>query len=260
MKRKIILGTIAGILIILCAICIGYYSHINYIQQEEQTVSQTTFNEEVQDLKVPADWYESDGFDNLDEWLQEISDIKARYATYIADTIIQYSGYLTEEQLNVLEQMSITMATSHSIKEIHGILNGVDLIQAEAQSTKDTITTQQNPVNYSDASTSINHSDTFIPITNNYDNSYSSDFKNAGVVYQNGWRYTWYSQNMLPGEGLSIPGRHVDERGFVCDEEGNIVVASSSDAYGDVIDTPYGQGKVYDSGCAAGTRDLYTNY
>ena len=89
----------------------------------------------------------------------------------------------------------------------------------------------------------------------------SSQFKNMGVIYWGGWKWTWYSQKVLPGGGLHIPGRHVDENGYICDSEGYICLASSSLAKGTVINTPFGKaGKVYDSGCAADTLDVYTNF
>ena len=84
------------------------------------------------------------------------------------------------------------------------------------------------------------------------------DFMSAGVIYWGNWRWTWYSQNVLPGGGLCIPGRHVDDMGYVCDENEYICLAATSLFKGTVVDTPFGkQGKVYDSGCAYGTIDTY---
>ena len=89
----------------------------------------------------------------------------------------------------------------------------------------------------------------------------SAEFQYNGVINWGGWRWTWYSQNVLPGGGLDIPGRHVDENGYVCDENGYICLASSVLERGSVVDTPLGkQGKVYDSGCAADTIDVYVNF
>lgn len=90
---------------------------------------------------------------------------------------------------------------------------------------------------------------------------YSNDFQSAGVVYgDDGTRYTWYSQRVLSGGGLDIPGRHVNDSGYVCDGEGNIAVASSDHAYGTKLDTPFGSAVVYDSGCDSGTVDIYTDF
>lgn len=86
-------------------------------------------------------------------------------------------------------------------------------------------------------------------------------FRRAGVIKWNGYRWTWYSQRVLPGGGLKIPSRHADENGYICDKDDNICLASSTLKKHTVVDTPFGKrGKVYDSGCAAGTLDVYTNW
>lgn len=43
-------------------------------------------------------------------------------------------------------------------------------------------------------------------------------FKRLGVVYYGGYKYTYYSDLVLHGGGLKIPGRHYDENGYICDE------------------------------------------
>lgn len=84
--------------------------------------------------------------------------------------------------------------------------------------------------------------------------------KKKGVNYFNGHRETYYSQKVLPGHGLKIPGRHVASDGTIRDSDGYICVASSDYAKGTVVNTSLGPGKVYDSGCASGTIDLYTDW
>lgn len=88
-----------------------------------------------------------------------------------------------------------------------------------------------------------------------------SHFRRAGVIHWGGWRWTWYSQRVLPGGGLRIPGRHVNKNGYVCDKNGYICLASGKLKKGTVVKTPFGaKGKVYDSGCASGTLDVYCNF
>ncbi|GMA30011.1 hypothetical protein GCM10025875_34510 [Litorihabitans aurantiacus] len=83
-------------------------------------------------------------------------------------------------------------------------------------------------------------------------------FMSAGVVNWGGYRFTYYSQAVLPGGGLSIPGRHVNADGYVADADGYIVLANDSPR-GSVIDTPFGhQGKVYDRGTNGNHYDVYT--
>lgn len=89
-----------------------------------------------------------------------------------------------------------------------------------------------------------------------------SDLQFQGVLYWGGWRWTWYSERVLPGGGLSIPGRHTEsDTGFVCDGDGYICLASGSLSKGTVVDTPFGRlGKVYDCGCAADVLDVYVGW
>lgn len=84
--------------------------------------------------------------------------------------------------------------------------------------------------------------------------------RSGGVNYYNGRRETWYSQRVLPGGGLRIPGRHVREDGVICDGDGYVCVAASDLKKGTVVETSRGTGKVYDSGCAAGTTDVYVDW
>lgn len=85
--------------------------------------------------------------------------------------------------------------------------------------------------------------------------------KSGGVYYYNGRKETWYSQRVLPGGGLDIPGRHVNaEDGTIRDEDGYICVAASDLPKGTVVETSLGTGKVYDTGCAPGTTDIYVDW
>ena len=83
-----------------------------------------------------------------------------------------------------------------------------------------------------------------------------------GVKYYNGHRETWYSQRVLPGKGLNIPGRHVASDGTIRDKDNYIVLAAdlSYAPRGTIIETSLGPGKVYDTGCAYGTIDIYTDW
>ena len=84
-----------------------------------------------------------------------------------------------------------------------------------------------------------------------------SDFMFRGVVYWNDYKFTYYSQSVLPGGGLSIPGRHVNADGYVSDGDGYIVLAGSA-PLGTVYDTPFGyQGKIYDRGTSGNHLDVY---
>jgi len=88
-----------------------------------------------------------------------------------------------------------------------------------------------------------------------------SQFRSMGVLNYGGWRWTYYSEKVLPGGGLKIPGRHADSNGYICDSNDYICLASGKLSKGSIVGTPLGKwGKVYDSGCAPNTLDVYVNW
>lgn len=91
----------------------------------------------------------------------------------------------------------------------------------------------------------------------------AAEFQFMGVIDDGEHFYTWYSERVLPGGGLTElnnNGRH-SEDGFVKDGDGYIAVASSDLPKGSVVDTPFGEGKVYDTGSLApGQVDIYVSF
>lgn len=97
-----------------------------------------------------------------------------------------------------------------------------------------------------------------------YDAQYSPDeFRHSGVISWGGYQWTYYSELILPGNGLNIPSRHTTEDGYVCDSDGYVVLAADLNMLPrySVVDTPFGRkGKVYDTGCAYGVLDVYVRW
>lgn len=83
-----------------------------------------------------------------------------------------------------------------------------------------------------------------------------------GAQYYNGHKETYYSQKVLPGTSLAIPGRHVADDGTIRDADGFVCVAADPGfaARGSILITSVGPAKVYDCGCAYGTIDIYVNW
>lgn len=114
------------------------------------------------------------------------------------------------------------------------------------------------------------------PSSNNSSNNTSSDSFNSGSggyvippggltpskgrIWYNGHTETYYSQKVLPGGGLAIPGRHIASDGTIRDADGYIVLASDDYPRGTVVETSLGAGKVYDTGSGSGNIDLYTDW
>lgn len=114
------------------------------------------------------------------------------------------------------------------------------------------------------------------PSNNNSSNNTSSDSSNSGSggyvipsggltpskgrIWYNGHTETYYSQKVLPGGGLAIPGCHIASDGTIRDADGYIVLASDDYPRGTVVETSLGAGKVYDTGSGSGNIDLYTDW
>ena len=87
------------------------------------------------------------------------------------------------------------------------------------------------------------------------------EFMQLGVIDWRGWRYTWYSENVLPGEGLQIPGRWSDGY-FVRDQWGYLCVACNEIPQGATVSTPFGSAVVYDTigDGVTGVIDIYVSF
>ena len=101
----------------------------------------------------------------------------------------------------------------------------------------------------------------YTAVSTSYDggSGYDHPFRSQGTTNDGNYDYTWYSQRVLPGGGLNIPGRHVDEDGFVRDESGNLCIAARDLDKGTEVDTPFGKAVVYDY-CPNGNLDIYTDW
>lgn len=81
-----------------------------------------------------------------------------------------------------------------------------------------------------------------------------------GINYYNGVKESYYSQQVLSGGGLQIPGRHVAADGTIRDADNYIVVASDNQAKGSTGQSSLGNYKVYDTGVGHSGIDVYTNW
>lgn len=161
--------------------------------------------------------------------------------------IAELDGWLLDDEKESLIAYEETMKTAANMDVYNEALAAFDAVVAEVN---------ERIANYVPPQTYTYSSNVSTPSYNsgNYSGGYS-DFMRDGVVHSNGNKFTYYSQSVLPGGGLNIPGRHVDG-GFVKDADGYIVVANSA-ANGTVVNTPFGKGKVYDKGTSGNHYDIY---
>ena len=137
----------------------------------------------------------------------------------------------------------------------------------EEQPIEETTEIVENNISYDEMSieekeNALNNGTLALAYSELYTNSSDRLTKSRGAQYYNGHRETYYDEKVLPGQGLAIPGRHVAEDGTIRDEEGYICVAANYEYMpkGSILITSLGPAKVYDTGCAYGTIDIYVNW
>lgn len=84
------------------------------------------------------------------------------------------------------------------------------------------------------------------------------NFRSMGVIYMNGFKYSYYSSRVLY--------HYRTPEWYACDDhlyrtaDGYIVVASGDFAQGAIVDTPFGKGKVLDHCHRNKVIDIYVNF
>lgn len=182
----------------------------------------------------------------------------------------------TEEVVAETIATTTTEATTEQVEEITTVETTITTIKETT--TKSSTTKQESKTTTKSSTTSTTEKTTekttkgqdidgyYQDIKLQYSASYNITSKkltrSGGVNYYNGNKETWYSEKVLPGGGLKIPGRHVAEDGTIRDEDGYICVAAnpSYKSYGSRLLTSLGPAKVYDSGCDYGTIDIYVSW
>lgn len=167
---------------------------------------------------------------------------------------------ITEEALNMKNIVASAIDVKEGNKEekTSELSTNIDMEAAPAAYLK--IEKVFSEISLDEAITALNDGTLKMEYSGVY--SYNGLNKRRGAIYFNGHRETYYSEKVLPGNGLRIPGRHVADDGTIRDENGYICVAADPGflARGSILITSLGPAKVYDSGCAYGTVDIYVNW
>lgn len=119
-----------------------------------------------------------------------------------------------------------------------------------------------NEMNSEELVQAINNGSFKLEYSKAYDTKTSGLTKSKGAIYYDNHKETYYSERILKGSSLNIPGRHTAEDGTVRDGDGYICVAANPSylSKGTIVKTSLGPAKVYDTGCASGIVDIYTNW
>lgn len=248
-EKKAKIAIFVGFAIIIVVGCLfGITSTLQNTEAEEVTDS-TTPIEQVSDTSALDEYefptlpYQEAGYSDIKSYWEDFTSRRASFEGVSTRMQEEFAGYFTEEDIAAMDDLELKLTNCTSIEKIDEYEAELNTIVNAAKEARDAeIAAQQTAT----ASTSSG--------SGNYSGSYY-DFLRDGVVYYNGNKYTYYSQRVLPGGGLNIPGRHVDG-GFVKDGDGYICVANDG-PLGSVISTPWGEAKIYDRGTSGNHYDVY---
>ena len=223
--------------------------------------------------------YDKDMLENMAKVREGIEEQEAELKSRQQD-LLDLQSQLDSEQAALqakAEETSTDLATVNAQLEAARAAQKKQEEEAQRKADEQLAKKAQEETKQASASTGSNTSaGNNNPSNNNSSNNTSSDSSNSGSggyvipsggltpskgrIWYNGHTETYYSQKVLPGGGLAIPGRHIASDGTIRDADGYIVLASDDYPRGTVVETSLGAGKVYDTGSGSGNIDLYTDW
>lgn len=180
--------------------------------------------------------------------------VSAAEQTHVVEPGDTLSGIAATYQTTVED----LLALNDSIENPNMIFDGETLLvsnDGQSVENKETSTKESTEKSESTATANVSQTRSSVPgagsgVLNPVD----------GINYFNGVRESYYSQKVLSGGGLNIPGRHVASDGTIRDADGYIVVASDNQPKGSTGQSSLGAYKVYDTGVGHSGIDVYTNW
>ena len=250
-EKKAKIAIFVGFAVIVIAGCLfGLTSMLQNAEAEEiaepailvEQVSDTA----VEDYEFPCLPWMEEGYPDLQTYWNDLTSKRSSFKGISAKMQEEFAGYFSEEDIAAMDNLEVKLTNCTSIQKIGEYETELNNIVNAAKEARDAENAAQQAT-YSSSGSGEYYS-------GNYSGSYY-DFLTAGIVYHNGNKFSYYSQSVLPGGGLNIPGRHTDG-GFVRDGDGYICVANDG-PLGSVISTPWGDAKIYDRGTSGNHYDVY---
>lgn len=189
---------------------------------------------------------------NNERETQKLEAIVGFILTVITLAILCAVIYFNGDRAGVVET-EVSFPVEEVTDEIIEVEAEVEEVVAEVEAEEEEEVVEEEVV--TPAAETISYQTSYEPAYSGYTENGSGLTKSGGVNWHNGRRETWYSSNdayhYRTGEWT------VGEDGVYRDADGYVVVAASDLAQGSTVSTSFGEGKVYDTGCAAGTTDIY---
>ena len=252
-KKKILIGSLVALILAVALITVPQIV-TSTAQAEEETTEESTYtynnDSELDKVHLPIQMYKEEGYDDFKTWWEELQEKRKSYEGITEDIIAELDGYLSDEEISALQEKELKIINARCFADLDQYVEEYEaLVQPavekknEAEAFKGYSSSGGSGSSYSSGSYSGNY----------------SNFRSAGVLYDSGYRYTYYSSNVLyhyntANWDLGDDGIHR--------EDGRVVVASDAYPNGTVINTElFGECIVRDCGVGrSDTLDVYTAY
>ena len=184
----------------------------------------------------------------MSKWQEKVEEKQNEVLTLCNSILADYAENLQDYEKTNLENF---------VNEIENIrdMNELDTKSQELNELKNELEEQKAK----EKQESVSNNSSSPSSTTSSSNYSSGNFQSQGVINQNGYRYTYYSSNVL--RHYRTDEWNAGDDGIYRDSNGYVVVASDAHPQGSIVSTPFGEGRVYDTGVGRNdTIDIYTNY
>lgn len=252
-KKKILIGSLVALILAVALITVPQIV-TSTAQAEEETTEESTYtynnDSELDKVHLPIQMYKEEGYDDFKTWWEELQEKRKSYEGITEDIIAELDGYLSDEEISALQEKELKIINARCFADLDQYVEEYEaLVQPavekknEAEAFKGYSSSGGSGSSYSSGSYSGNY----------------SNFRSAGVLYDSGYRYTYYSSNVL--YHYNTANWDLGDDG-IYREDGRVVVASDAYPNGTVINTElFGECIVRDCGVGrSDTLDVYTAY
>lgn len=248
-KKKILIGSLIALVLAVVFISVPQIV-TSTAQAEEETTEESTYvyhnDSELDKVHLPVQVYKEEGYDDFKTWWEELQEKRKSYEGVTEDIVAELDGYLSDEEISALKEKEFKIANARCFVDLNQYIEEYEALVQSAVEKK----------NEAKASSSGKSESSYSG--GSYSGGYNN-FRSAGVLYDSGYRYTYYSSNVL--YHYNTANWDLGDDG-IYRENGKVVVASDAYPNGTVLNTEmFGECIVRDCGVGrSDTLDVYTAY
>ncbi len=252
-KKKILIGSLVALILAVALITVPQIV-TSTAQAEEETTEESTYaynnDSELDKVHLPIQMYKEEGYDDFKTWWEELQEKRKSYEGVTEDIIAELDGYFSDEEISALQEKELKIINARCFADLDQYIEEYEALVQPAVEKKNEAEASKGYSSSGGSGSSYSGG--------NYSGNYSN-FRSAGVLYDSGYRYTYYSSNVL--YHYNTANWDLGDDG-IYRENGRVVVASDAYPNGTVLNTEmFGECIVRDCGVGrSDTLDVYTAY